>query len=642
MARVVALMVFCAILATPITASATSASHGTAVVLLDKSGSMKKTDPQCIRWEAVELLLELMQNQDRAALLAFGTDVVELSEGTVNLTEAERQRITGLQNHCVARDAYTDILAALNAAETVVSNLGEAARNAYPPSVIILTDGVDDVPNPADDRDAEIEDTLHSLAMLGTRVFAVGLSGGADRELLLLMKDITGGEVVFVNDPRDLLGGFFRLSRELGNRWLLWEGSVTGRSHSVTTPPWVEEITAVFIPNKPGISGLLAVSGASASVVSEHYQVIKLSRDDRPQVVFDLPDRAGRLIVDGAGDLVLDALVPERVPQGVPFQVTLEVHAGRDQSLGPASFLEQQAAGITLTDANGRAEAIFLYDDGMHEDGGAGDGVFGGRMVVRMVDAVEYVAEVKAPFSRVMRTEGQMEVVGEPSQVEASGILDGVMGGWGKPMEWSVENTTDVPLPARVEFRNGEEVVQKEQLIVPPNDAVAVRHSFDSGMISPTSAGIDIYLAEETEPVLSHERKIWPMLWFPLALLALLLFLAATLLLPRRSARGVLLNIYYFEDEEADPIGKTVQLTGNGPVIGVDIPTPFGDPGTFVGRSGMWRKGIAFTPAPGILPKFHGRRPTRAGASYIIDRTATWTSNRGDESAKYTLRTNRS
>jgi hypothetical protein len=635
------LAVACALLiALPTLAS--QPSHASAILFLDSSGSMQETDPDCIRWEAVDLLLELMQNEDRAALFTFGTHVRDLSGGLVRLDEGARSQLRDASNRCVAREAYTDILATLREAERVVADLGAASRQAYPPTVVLLTDGVDDVETPQPDREDEIRQALESLHGMGARVFAVGLSGGADRQLLQEMKDRTDGEIALLERPEDLLGSFFRFSRELAGRWSIWEGSVDGKSLSVDLPAWAQEITAIYIPAQPTSRGAFRTATTGASVATEHYRVLKFQANTRSRVELELPPGPGHVILDGSGDLVLAAPLPARIPRDVPFQMLMEIHAGEDEELAPAAFLDHATARLIWKGANGDTEQTFLYDDGMHDDGEAADGVFGGRMAVRLNGEATYTAEVKAPYSRPLQARGEATIVGNPLMIDGPGAMASALSGAGSELDWNVANDTDVDSPVRVEYLWDRKVVGQESFVLPPGGRKTFSQQAPRSWMKTREPGVRVFVGQQADPVFTDERTVWPLGWLAVVILALLSLLVISLFFPRRSASGATLNVYHYgSDRDADPPARFVRLTGNGPVMGIDVPAPFDDPGTFNARSGMWRRGVKFVPAPGMVPRFSGHRPRRSGDGWIIQKTATWTVDHDGQQAKYIFKSPR-
>lgn len=618
---------------------AVEASHSTVLMFLDRSGSMRQTDPNCMRWKAVDLLLELLQNEDRAALFEFGSTVENISGSLIELNASTRSRIRSLPGRCNARNAWTDILAALRTAERAVADLGTAAREAYPPVVVFLTDGVDDVPDPEPDRENQIIDALDSLGKMGARVFAVGLSGMADRDLLNEMKARTGGEVVMLDHPRDLLGSFMGIARELGSRWLLWEGQVRGGTTEIPIPQWVEAITAVYIPDAPGATGRLKAGGSEAEVVTPDFQVLKIPARHLSRLSMKCPGGQGKLIVEGAGDLVLATSVPGRIPGDVPFQMTARIMAGRGEELAPAAFLSRTAARVTWRDEAGLESETFLYDDGMHEDGDANDGVFGGRVVVNINGQASYEITVKAPYSRALHVEGVTQVMENAVTVDGPGSLAPLLTSLGRPVQWKITNRTDVPLHARVEFSQDGEIEQARDIIIPSDESIVIKKKVRPNPVEFRTVRMVLFLENQASPVQEEELVVWPRALLPLCLVALIVILLLSMIFPRRSARGAQISVYYYREDEQDPEGSASKvLLDNGPVVIDGVPSPLDSPGEFHARNGVWRKGIVYVPAPGILPRFKGRKPRRSGRGWVITRPVSWSVQVEGARADYSFR----
>ncbi len=634
-----ALWVFLCLVA--VGAQAASPAHNSVVLLLDKSGSMKKSDPDCIRWDAVDLLLHLMKNEDRVSVYSFGTDVKSLSGDMVTLDQTIRDSIANEKSRCVAKDQFTYILADHQAAENSLADQGAAHRQAYIPTIVILTDGVDDVKAPASDRLAQMDAVLKSISGLNGRIHGIGLSAGADRELLGRIRDITNGESIFLTQAHDLLGSFFGLSREIGDRWLLWEGRTNGDPVQVELPAWVEEITAVFVPDKPVTAQVFSSESKPADLAHSRYQVIKVDKAGRGMIVLDTKGRPGKIIVDASGDLVLHAGVPEVVPAGVPFDVEIKVFAGRDQELGPAAFLNELAADLTWKDALDHSQEVFLYDDGTHNDGQAKDGVFGGRSLIRTPGTAIFKARVKAPFSRPLLADGPVRVLGEPLRV-APPVGGGPLGmGSSGDVTWTVENLTGVRIPGRAIFKLNEDVVESRNIVVPPDGSVEIKKTFPQSLTRSQDRRAEIYLGEGESPVAISEKTVWPLGWLLLVGLVVVLVVLAGFFVPRRSLHGTSMTVMHYGSEDDDPETQTVQFSRDGSNVVLDLPQPFNNPGSFAPRHGFWRKGILFVPPAGQTPSFEGRRPKRGGGGYVVERAANWRITSGESYARYSLRVRR-
>lgn len=173
-------------------------------LVFDVSGSMKHNDPERLSGSALELFAGLLPSGARGGLWTFGSEVDNpLPPAAVD--EAWRQQALALKPALVADQQYTDIEAAIRRAAS-------AAPASGPRHVILLTDGMVDIPGGADKaaRDAAsrrrlIEELAPRLHDEGVVVDAIAFSSHVDRDLLETLARRTGGLAAVAEDPDALL-----------------------------------------------------------------------------------------------------------------------------------------------------------------------------------------------------------------------------------------------------------------------------------------------------------------------------------------------------------------------------------------------------------------------------------------------------
>jgi len=163
-------------------------------VLIDVSGSMRKTDPDNLRVPALQLLSTLLPAEATAGVWLFDERVTPLlPPGTVDAKWKEDARRQATRIHSSGR--YTDIEAALAAASADWST--GAAAAASDRHIVLLTDGVVDVAaDPAlsvASRSRVLDGMLAELKAKGAHVHTVALSSHVDRALLDALVTATGG-----------------------------------------------------------------------------------------------------------------------------------------------------------------------------------------------------------------------------------------------------------------------------------------------------------------------------------------------------------------------------------------------------------------------------------------------------------------
>ncbi|MBZ9568830.1 VWA domain-containing protein [Modicisalibacter tunisiensis] len=173
-------------------------------LVFDVSGSMKRNDPERLSGSALELFVGLLPSGAQGGLWTFGSEVDNpLPPAPVD--DAWREQALALKPALAAYQQYTDIEAAIRRA-------ADAEPTSGPRHVILLTDGMVDIPGGADKaaRDAAsrrrlIEELAPRLRDEGVVVDAIAFSAHADRDLLETLARRTGGLATVAEDPDALL-----------------------------------------------------------------------------------------------------------------------------------------------------------------------------------------------------------------------------------------------------------------------------------------------------------------------------------------------------------------------------------------------------------------------------------------------------
>jgi uncharacterized protein (TIGR03503 family) len=185
-------------------------------ILIDVSGSMKRTDPDNLRQPALRLLAELLPLGAKAGVWSFERDTVNLAP-LQNVDAAWRQKASKSASQIHSRGLFTHIEGAI---QTAAGDWHEPDP-AHDRHLILLTDGMVDVsPQPADSqasRERILSRILPDLKKAQVRVHSVALSEESDRELLRQLSRETGGIFEAVDDPdrlqRIFLGLFEQASK---------------------------------------------------------------------------------------------------------------------------------------------------------------------------------------------------------------------------------------------------------------------------------------------------------------------------------------------------------------------------------------------------------------------------------------------
>ncbi len=179
-------------------------------VIIDISGSMKKTDPENLRKPAVDLIARLMPDNSKAGLWTFG------------------QSVNMLVPHQVVDQSWRNLGAQKSASINSVAmftNIGTALEKAtedyetpsadYRRNIILLTDGVVDISQEAvvnlNERKRILTELLPRLKEADYRIHTIALSSDADQELMKKLSIATDGIFEVADTADELMSTFLRI-----------------------------------------------------------------------------------------------------------------------------------------------------------------------------------------------------------------------------------------------------------------------------------------------------------------------------------------------------------------------------------------------------------------------------------------------
>jgi uncharacterized protein (TIGR03503 family) len=171
-----------------------------AVLLLDSSRSMQKTDPKRIRDQGAKLFLQFLEPEDKVSIIEF-SDVANVLMDLKSMKSVTSQEIVGLLENIKNEGNFTNFLAPLESALDIL--LSSETKNASK-VVILLTDGQMD-PSSIPEQKEEfvnklLKDKLPEYAKRNIKVFTLGLSDLADKELLSEIAKKTDAHAEYAQD----------------------------------------------------------------------------------------------------------------------------------------------------------------------------------------------------------------------------------------------------------------------------------------------------------------------------------------------------------------------------------------------------------------------------------------------------------
>ena len=164
-----------------------------AVVVMDSSGSMKKTDPRELRKPAAKLLITLLGDQDRVSVMSFSDNAYPITYLTQLSDEASKQRSLRATDRVSSKGIYTNIYAAIERAIDILEKSDDSQRE---PIIVLMSDGKIDVGDAAESvrlRDRIMQELVPQLQQHKIKIYSIAFTEQSDQALLQDIADATDG-----------------------------------------------------------------------------------------------------------------------------------------------------------------------------------------------------------------------------------------------------------------------------------------------------------------------------------------------------------------------------------------------------------------------------------------------------------------
>jgi Mg-chelatase subunit ChlD len=391
--------------------------HGIAAVLIvDTSGSMKKSDPLMIRRAAVQLFVSLLDAQDTVAITGFDDDARVLA-AAVALDTASRRRLLAAAGRITSKGAHTNLHTALDEGLELLQTIPDRGERRM---LILLTDGIMDSGDAT--RDAAYAAELRGAFAARCRnrrvkVHTLAFTEASDRALLAEVAAATGGNFEIAETDADLPPVFARLFEKVK-----LPESLPVRDSAFEVDPSVQRFT-VYLQKRSDVQAELHTPGGVRQTAARHeaktdwletpqFAVATVAQPE-PGTWRATADAPGAERVYAAADTpLLVAVSPARVAAGEPVRV--ESRFERDgRPFLPAAPIEISAVLDDGTVAPGAA--IALNDEGRDGDRTAADLVY--TATVTPAVAGRAVLKVTAHASGLSRARSVTLQVDAPRRV---------------------------------------------------------------------------------------------------------------------------------------------------------------------------------------------------------------------------------
>ena len=337
-------------------------------ILVDVSGSMKKTDPLNLRVPALQVLTQLLPENAQAGVWEFADEAnLVVPHGAID-SQWREQALAAAQN-IRSNGQYTDIGGALQTAA-----FGEHARtNQRNLHVILLTDGMVDVAKNEvvniRARNELLQHITQQYVDAGALVHAIGLSHAVDEKTLNDIARRTEGLFAVAENADQLLDIFLRA---LDNSVLTQQAPVSTDRQSFVVNDDAESITVVVEKNGDQAVALQSPDGEVISANEVSKQVDWQESSTHDVVTVQQPEQGTWTVtsneaevtrVNVQGKLQMDLRLPSNniyLGQSTPLQIALADASG---AITDPESLSQFALQLSLE--NDQQQMLWQHQQGM-------------------------------------------------------------------------------------------------------------------------------------------------------------------------------------------------------------------------------------------------------------------------------------
>ena len=164
-----------------------------AVVIMDSSGSMKKTDPQEMRKPAAKLFINLLGENDRLSVMSFSDNAYPITYLTQLNTEKAKDKSYKATDKVSSKGVYTNIYAAVARGIEILKESDALERD---PIIVLMSDGKMDVGNQAQSdelRDKVKNELIPLLNQHKIKIYSIAFTDASVQTLLQEIADATDG-----------------------------------------------------------------------------------------------------------------------------------------------------------------------------------------------------------------------------------------------------------------------------------------------------------------------------------------------------------------------------------------------------------------------------------------------------------------
>jgi len=392
-------------------------------VLIDVSGSMKKTDPKNLRQPALRLLVGVLPKDSRAGVWNFAQSAsmqVKPGKVTDKWRTLARQRASRIHS----RGLYTNIEAALKASTADWKKPDYRTKR----NLILLTDGVVDISKDprknAASRARILKTILPKLKQAGVKIHTIALSKDTDEELLRTLSMATDGGFVQVDSAEELERMFLKLFEKTAdvdtvplqeNKFKV-DKSIRDFTVLIFRPPGKKDSTAVVSPSKKRFTAKKHPRSIEWHP-EKNYDLVTVSNPEPGEWSLDAAvDPDNRVMIVTNLNLKVDSL-PNNLMMGDELVIRSRLLQDH-KTITDKKLLSLMRFTVHRHLGGDYLPVVDLLDNGQGKDSFAGDGVFSGTAGHFTKPGI-YEVNLKVISDTFNReAKHRLEVRGSPARIE--------------------------------------------------------------------------------------------------------------------------------------------------------------------------------------------------------------------------------
>lgn len=174
------------------------------ILVMDSSGSMKKTDPQELRKPAAKLFISLLGRADRASVVSFSDQGYPVAFLTNVKGAANQQKLFAAVDRISTLGGSTNLYGAIEGAMWVIKRAGPTDHKQI---IVLMSDGKMDLGDEVKNKEATrrlMNKLLPQLDAQQIEIHTIAFTKNSDKQLLKAMAEKTGGEFSLALSDKEL------------------------------------------------------------------------------------------------------------------------------------------------------------------------------------------------------------------------------------------------------------------------------------------------------------------------------------------------------------------------------------------------------------------------------------------------------